>query len=187
MPYTPPSISPSGLHSVSPVKSSSSYAGLANGYISPSTAKQYPPPAPPPSRNNSTSSQHQHRHRPTNHHRRSSGPTSPPRVPIPVTAFAQDRPTPRRPSPVRKTSSDTNSSSSDEEDVLEDTEPPHNPPLNKRNLPNLKELRDAIRENLPQHKAASPPGSPDQRYLNKTVISATDNLPPLVTDNTRYD
>lgn len=187
MPYTPPSISPSGLHSVSPVKSSSSYAGLANGYISPSTAKQYPPPAPPPSRNNSTASQHHHRHRPTNHHRRSSGPTSPPRVPIPVTAFAQDRPTPRRPSPVPKTSSDTNSSSSDEDDVLEDTETPHNPPLNKRNLPNLKELRDAIRENLPQHKTASPPGSPDQRYLNKTAISATDNLPPLVTDNTRYD
>src|SRR5277367_679842 len=122
MPYTPPSISPSGLHSVSPVKSSSSYAGLANGYTFPSTAKQYPPPAPPPSRNNSTTSQHQHHHhhhhhhsRPTNHHRRSSGPTSPPRGPIPVTAFAQDRPTPRRPSPVRKTGSDTHSSSSDED------------------------------------------------------------------------
>jgi len=187
MPYTPPSISPSGLHSVSPLKSSSSYAGLANGYTSPSTAKQYPPPAPPPSRNNSTSSHHHthahHHARPTTHHRRSSGPTSPQRGPIPVTAFAQDRPAPRRPSPVRRTSSDTNSSSSDED---EDLEPQHHS-LNKRNLSNLKELRDAIRENLPQHKAASPPGSPDQRYLNKTVISAADNLPPLVTDNIRYD
>ena len=181
MPYTPPSISPSGLHSVSPVKSSSSYAGLANGYTSPSTPKEHPPRAPPPSRNNSTSSTHHSR--PTNHHRRSSGPTSPSRAPIPVTAFAQDRPTPRRPSPVRRTSSDTATSSSDDE---VDTVPQHHS-LNKRNLPNLKELRDAIRENLPQHKAASPPGSPDHRYLNKSVISSTDNLPPLVTDNTRYD
>ena len=179
MPYTPPSISPSGLQSVSPVKSSSSYAGLTNGYPSPSTAKQFPPTAPPPSRNPSALSSHHSR--PTNHHRRSSGPTSPPRVPIPVTAFAKDRPSPRRPSPAPRTSADHSTSSSDDE---ADTQPKRQS-LKKRDLPNLKELRDAIRENLPQHKAASPPSSPDQQYLNKSVISPKDNLSPF--DNTRYD
>jgi len=169
MPYTPPSISPSGLHSLSPAKSSSSYAGLANGYPS-SPAEKHSQPRPTPST-------HQNYHaRPLNHHRRSTGPMSPPRGPIPVTAFAQDRQTPRRPSPVRRPSNSSISSSSDEDDERE-------PTLNPRHLPNLKELRDAIRE-LPQHKAPSPPGSPDQRFLDKAVLS--DNIPPIP-DNIRYD
>ena len=167
MPYTPPSISPSGLHSVSPVKSSSSYAGLANGYPAPSDKQPQPRTA---------TSAHQNYHaRPLNHHRRSSGPTSPLRTPIPVAAFSQDRPPPRRPSPVRRTSNSSISSSDDEDDTR--------PTLNARHLPNLKELRDAIRE-LPQHKVPSPPGSPDQRFLNKAVLS--DNIPPIP-DTVRYD
>jgi hypothetical protein len=121
MPYTPPSISPSGLHSLSPAKSSSSYAGLANGYPS-SPAEKHSQPRPTPST-------HQNYHaRPLNHHRRSTGPMSPPRGPIPVTAFAQDRQTPRRPSPVRRPSNSSISSSSDEDDERE-------PTLNARHLP----------------------------------------------------
>src|SRR5579859_2160121 len=166
MPYTPPSISPSGLHSVSPVKSSSSYAGLANGYPTPSEKKSHP--------RSTTSAQTSCNARPRNHHRRSTGPASPPRVPIPVVAFAQDRQSPRRPSPVRR-ESNSSTDYSDEDDLEQS--------LNTRHLPNLKELRDAIRE-LPQHKAPSPPGSPDQQYLKKAVLS--DNI-PHIPDNTRYD
>src|SRR2546423_1324189 len=169
MPYTPPSLTPSGLHSVSPVKSSSSYAGLANGYSVPSE-KQPLSRSPGPVHPN-------YHARPPNHHRRSAGPTSPPRGPIPVTAFAQDRPSPKRPSPIRTaSSSSSSSSSSDDEEERECTR-------NARHLPNLKELRDAIRE-LPQHKTPSPPGSPDQRFLNQAVLS--DNI-LTIPDNSRYD
>jgi hypothetical protein len=165
MPYTPPSTSPSSLHSSSPVKSSSAYAGLANGQQAPHD------PAP--------KQQHhpQHHSRPPNHHRRSTGPQSPKREPIPVATFAQ---APGRPSPgLRKNSS---SSSDDEED---------HPAVSLhqrhgRHLPNLKELRDAIRD-LPQNKTPSPPGSPDHRYLRKSLIVATDNLPKLDSNHARYD
>lgn len=92
-----------------------------------------------------------------------------------MTAFAQDRPSPRRPSPVRTASSSSSSSSDDDEDTQ--------PTRNARHLPNLKELRDAIRV-LPQHKTPSPPGSPDQRFLDKTVLS---NNIPHIPSNARYD
>lgn len=92
-----------------------------------------------------------------------------------MTAFAQDRPSPKRPSPIR-TASSSSSSSSDEDEELELAR-------NTRHLPNLKELRDAIRE-LPQHKTPSPPGSPDQRFLNPAVLS--DNIPDIP-NNARYD
>src|SRR5579871_2652026 len=106
MPYTPPSISPSGLHSVSPVKSSSAYAGLANGYIpqptkhSPKASSTQPPRTHPPKKH---------------HHRRSSGPTSPPRIPIHVSSFAQQQ---DRTAPKQRTRRNSNTSnSSDEEDT----------------------------------------------------------------------
>lgn len=169
MPYTPPSISPSGLHPVSPVRSSSSYAGLTNGHPPPSLK----PPPPPRSHKN-------YHARPTNHHRRSSGPTSPPREPIPVASFVTDRPSPRRPSLVRRTSS-----SSTDSDEDEDNRSMH--PRDSRQLHDLEKLRDAIREQLPQRKTASPPGSPDHRYISNSVLSSTDNLPPLDANSSRYD
>src|SRR5579859_1019087 len=105
MPYTSPSMSPSGLHSVLPVKSSSSYAGLANGnhHI--------------PIQHHEKLPGHSHHSRPitTHHHRRSIGPTSPPRGPIPVATFVQEPSHPRRPSPVRRGSSSSSNSSDDED------------------------------------------------------------------------
>lgn len=166
MPYTPPSVSPSGLHSVTLVKSSS-YAGLANAYNSPTLSTKHHPRA--------NVAVHQTHH--ASHHRRSSGASSPHRAPIPVASFAHDRPAQRLPSPVPRSSSA--SSSSDDE---EDGRSLHS--LHDRHLPNLKELRDAIREQLPQRKASSPPGSPEQRPHS---INATDNLRPIVTDGTCYD
>ena len=165
MPYTPPSVSPSGLHSITLVKSSS-YAGLSNAYSPTLSTKHHP-------RTNVTVHTTNH----ASHHRRSSGPSSPHRAPIPVAAFAHDRPAPRLPSPVPRTSS-ASSSSDDEERVIS----LHS--LRDRHLPNLKELRDAILEQLPQRKASSPPGSPEQRPHS---INATDNLKPIVTDGAPYD
>ena len=167
MPYTPPSTSPSSLHSVSPVKSSSSYAGLANSHAPQPSLKQ-------PHAHRSHSNYHS---RPTNHHRRSSGPTSPPREPIPVKSFAQDRP-----SPVRRTSSSSTDSDEDDEDNRSSIRP-----RDSRDLHKIEKLRDVIREKLPQHKAASPPGSPDRRYISNSVLSPNDNLPHLVLDTSRYD
>src|SRR5208282_3725117 len=133
MPYTPPTISPSGLHSVSLVKSSSSYAGLAKGHVPLPSLKQ------PPHRS------HSHHHsRPVNHHRRSSGPTSSAREPIPVAFFAQDLPSPRCPSPVRRTSSSSTDSDEDEDN--------RSSMHSRHDLHNIEELRDAIREQLPQYK-----------------------------------
>lgn len=94
-----------------------------------------------------------------------------------MTAFAQERPSPKRPSPIRTASSSSSSSSSSDDDEARECT------RNARHLPNLKELRDAIRE-LPQHKTPSPPGSPDQRFLNQAVLS--DNI-VTVPDNVRYD
>ena len=122
-----------------------------------------------------------HHSRPPNHHRRSSGPTSPQRGPIPVAAFAQDRPSPGRPSPVRRASSSSTSDSDDEESrsALHVRE--------SRHRQDLKDLRAAIREQIPQHKGSSPPGSPDQRHISKTIISPVDNLQLLNTDFVPYD
>lgn len=178
MPYTPPSISPSGIQSVSPVKSSSAYAGLANGYI-PQPTKTRPssttPPTHPP--------RSQHSKRP-HHHRRSSGPTSPPRAPIHVSSFAQERTTPKQqkqpPRPCR-TSNSSNSSDDDEEVDTAGSSPPNN--RTPRHLPNLKELRDAISE-ISQHKVPSPPGSPDHKHL---PVAETDNLIPNNASLVPYD
>jgi Carbohydrate/starch-binding module (family 21) len=164
MPYTPPSISPSGLHSISPVKSSSAYAGLANGHQP--SHKAAPKLQQPPVRS-------------SNHHRRSTGPQSSLREPIPVTAFNNQGP--RRPSPVRRRNSSSTDTSDDEGSATSSLHQRHG-----RHLDNLKELREAIRD-LPQVKNPSPPGSPDQRYLSRSPIAATDNLPKLDTNHTRYD
>ena len=60
-------------------------------------------------------------------------------------------------------------------------------PRDSRQLHDLEKLRDAIREQLPQRKTASPPGSPDHRYISNSVLSSTDNLPPLDANSSRYD
>lgn len=71
-----------------------------------------------------------------------------------------------------------NSNSSDEDDDELAGSPPRT-----RHLPNLKELKDAIRE-IPQRKVPSPPGSPDHRYLQ---VSETDNLNPNIAKFVTYD
>src|SRR5262249_18614148 len=108
------------------------------------------------------------------HHRRGSGPNSPPHVPIPVSSFAHRD---RRPSPVRASSPASSASSDDEE----------SPQLRERHLPNLDELREAILEQLPPQRSASPPGSPDHRFLGKPVISPTDNLSSSCGESLRSD
>jgi hypothetical protein len=156
MPYTPPSRSPSSLRSVSPVKSSSAaYAGLANGPIPQPTKDPLYTTQPP--RTLHTKRYH--------HHRRSSGPTSPPRIPIHVSAFPShlDRTAPKQDRQRRNSQS---SNSSDDDDTIAESPP------QTRHLPNLKELQDALKE-LPQHKIPSPPGSPDHRYQQ---VSKKDNL-----------
>jgi len=165
MPYTPPSTSPAGPHSVPPLKSSSFYAGLANGYQTSFNAVpklRHPQP----------------HSRPVHHHRRSSGPQSTPREPIPVTAFTQS---PRRPSPARQRKSSGTDSSDDEDNPITSVHQ-----RDERRLDNLKELREAVRD-LPQVKSASPPGSPEQKYLSESVIAATDNLPKLNPSQAQYD
>ena len=164
MPYTPPSTSPASPPSVTPLKSSSSYAGLTNGHQASFNAVpklRYPQP----------------HSRPVNHHRRSSGSPSLPREPIPVTAFIQN---PRRPSSRGGNSSSTDSSDDEDRPISS----PHQ--RDGPDLENLKELRDAIRD-IQQVKNASPPGSPEQRYLSDSAIAPTDNLPKLDRSHARYD
>ena len=139
MPYTPPSTSPSTIHSTSPIKSSSSYAGLANGNISPTASKQAPLP-----RSQSAILSSEYIRSTHHHHRRSSGPTSSSRTPIPVAAFAKNRRSPERPSAGQKTNSSSPSSSDDEDSVS----------LQSRRG-QIEELRDSLREQLTQHKAPS--------------------------------
>jgi Carbohydrate/starch-binding module (family 21) len=181
MPYTPPSISPTGLQPVSPVRSSYSYAGLTNGSSGsspPLTSKHTQP------HNNPLHPNHvRPMLRPTIHHRRSSGPSSPPRAPIPVASFATsqyDKSSPTRPAPIRTDSSSTYGSNEDDETVC--TMPTSSPQRHERHLANLQELRDAIREQLPQRKSVSPPGSPERRFLQPNAIAATDHLSPCVRD-----
>jgi len=148
---------------VSPVKSSSAYAGLANGHVNP---QHLPKPGPPSRTVHATHSPARH----PNHHRRSSDPASPPRAPIPVAAFVPGKASPNRPPHIRRQSNSSESSDSDDE---------------LRSLNDLNNLRDALLEQLPQRKTSSPPGSPDHRFPPK--ISPRDNLSSVVPAASGYD
>src|SRR5437773_1041236 len=135
MPYTPPSISTSGLHSVSPIRSSYSYAGLSNSHEPSSTTIERPT-----SSTTKPGTHNNYHSRPKHHRRSSSGPTSLPTGPIPVASFAQVRPSPKCSHPTRRTRSSSRDSD-DDQDNKTSLRSPHG-----RCLDNLKELRDAIRE-----------------------------------------
>jgi hypothetical protein len=78
---------------------------------------------------------------------------------------------------VEKRTNSSSASSSDDEDSVS---------LHSRDG-QLEELRDSLREQLPQRRVPSPPGSPDHRYINAVVDSCTESIPPLITDNICYD